>query len=60
LELKDHPFFFATQPHPELKARINKPSPPFLAFVLAAAGKLEQRLKENDGFLLKQPTTPTK
>ncbi|RCV65547.1 CTP synthase, partial [Methanophagales archaeon] len=33
LENQQHPFFFATQFHPEFKSRPNKPSPPFMAFL---------------------------
>ena len=36
LELPDHPFFLATQFHPELKSRPNRPHPLFAAFVEAA------------------------
>ncbi|MBC7114808.1 MAG: CTP synthetase, partial [Archaeoglobi archaeon] len=32
-ELPSHPFFFATQFHPEFKSRPERPSPPFVAFV---------------------------
>ncbi len=39
LELPDHPFFVATQFHPELKSRPNKPHPLFSAFVRAAADR---------------------
>jgi CTP synthase len=39
LEIEGHPFFFATQFHPEFKSRPNKPSPPFKAFVEACLGK---------------------
>jgi CTP synthase len=35
-ELPDHPFFFATQFHPEFRSRPYKPSPPFVGFVRAA------------------------
>lgn len=35
LELQDHPFFVATQSHPEFKSRLNNPSPLFLGFVKA-------------------------
>lgn len=35
-ELHDHPFFFATQFHPEFRSRPTRPSPPFLGFVEAA------------------------
>lgn len=41
---ESHPFFFATQYHPELLSRQFSPSPPVLAFVLASAGLLEERL----------------
>jgi CTP synthase len=36
MELKDHPFFVATQAHPEFKSRPNHPHPLFLGFVAAA------------------------
>ncbi|MCG8468100.1 MAG: CTP synthase, partial [Gemmatimonadetes bacterium] len=39
LELPDHPFFLATQFHPELKSRPNKPHPLFSAFVRAASDR---------------------
>jgi len=35
LEIPQHPFFFATQFHPEFNSRPNKPSPPFKAFLEA-------------------------
>jgi CTP synthase len=40
LELKGHPFFFATQYHPEFKSRPQRPSPPFHGLITAA---VEQR-----------------
>ena len=36
IELKDHPFFLATQAHPELKSRPNRPHPLFRGFIEAA------------------------
>ena len=36
VELPDHPFFIATQFHPEFKSRPNRPHPLFAAFVKAA------------------------
>ncbi len=36
IELKDHPFFLATQAHPEMKSRPNRPHPLFRGFVAAA------------------------
>ena len=42
IELIEHPFFIATQAHPELKSRPNRPHPLFKGFVEAA-------LKKEDG-----------
>lgn len=36
IELKNHPWFLATQAHPELKSRPNRPHPLFKGFVKAA------------------------
>ena len=36
IELKDHPWFIATQAHPEFKSRPNKPHPLFKGFIEAA------------------------
>jgi CTP synthase len=36
IELKDHPFFIATQFHPEFNSRPNDPHPLFLGFIKAA------------------------
>ena len=36
IELKDHPFFLATQAHPELKSRPNRPHPLFRGFIEAS------------------------
>jgi CTP synthase len=38
-EIPDHPFFFGSQFHPEMKSRPGRPSPPFLAFVQAMMEK---------------------
>jgi len=38
---EEHPFFLGVQYHPEFTSRPNRPSPPFLGFVLASAGMLE-------------------
>ena len=35
IELKNHPFFVATQGHPEFKSRIDTPHPLFVGFVKA-------------------------
>jgi CTP synthase len=39
LEIPDHPFFIATQSHPEFKSRPMKPAPLFDGFIQAAIGK---------------------
>ena len=39
-----HPFFVATQAHPEFKSRPNRPHPLFAAFVEAARQRAEGRL----------------
>jgi len=49
LELKDHPWYVAVQFHPEYLSRVLKPSKPYLGFVAAAAGCLEQITKELSG-----------
>ncbi len=36
VELPDHPFFIATQFHPEFTSRVNNPNPVFLGFVEAS------------------------
>ena len=41
LELKGHPFFMATQAHPELTSRLERPNPLFDAFVRACVDTKE-------------------
>lgn len=41
-ELPGHPFYIATQAHPELKSRPNRPHPLFKGFVEAAIAQLNQ------------------
>jgi len=50
-ELRGHPFFVACQFHPEFTSRPAQPNPLFLGLVLAAAGRLEQRLVADGGCL---------
>ena len=38
VELSDHPFYIATQAHPEFKSRPNRPHPLFRGLIAAAAG----------------------
>jgi CTP synthase len=39
LEIREHPFFFATQYHPEYISRPGKPEPSYFSFVKAAASR---------------------
>jgi CTP synthase len=43
LELPGHPFFFATQFHPEFRSRPTRPSPPYLGFVNACRENKNRR-----------------
>ena len=43
LELPDHPFFFATQFHPEFKSKVECPAPAFVGFVDACSKYMEKR-----------------
>lgn len=45
-ELENHPYYVATQYHPEYLSRPLKPSPPFLGFILASVGKLQNYLTQ--------------
>jgi CTP synthase len=40
IELRDHPWYVASQFHPEFKSRPNRPHPLFAGFVMAAANTL--------------------
>ncbi len=42
IELKDHPWFIATQAHPEFKSRPNRSHPLFFGFIKAAVKHSEQ------------------
>jgi CTP synthase len=42
VELREHPWFVGVQFHPEYLSRVLKPSPPYLGFVAASAGLLDQ------------------
>lgn len=45
VELKDHPFFVATQAHPEFKSRPDRPHPLFKGFIAAAIENKKQTKK---------------
>ncbi|GAB7362087.1 hypothetical protein MBLNU230_g2120t2 [Neophaeotheca triangularis] len=42
IELKDHPWFVGVQFHPEYLSRVLHPSQPYLGFIAASAGILDQ------------------
>ncbi|KAI1265657.1 CTP synthase N-terminus-domain-containing protein [Xylariaceae sp. FL1019] len=44
-ELKDHPYFVGTQFHAEYQSRVLDPSKPYLGFIAASAGCLDEVLK---------------
>jgi len=48
IELEGHPFFMATQFHPEFRSRPNRPHPLFVGFVKAALDKSGHRRWEGD------------
>ena len=45
IELKDHPWYVGVQFHPEFMSRVLRPSPPYLGFVAACAGVLQEVTK---------------
>jgi CTP synthase len=49
IELPDHPFFVASQFHPEFKSRPLRPQPLFREFVKAAADRARERTADRGG-----------
>ncbi|KAI9837716.1 MAG: CTP synthase ura7 [Sarea resinae] len=47
LELKDHPWYVGVQFHPEYLSRVLQPSKPYLGFVAASAGCLDEVVKRS-------------
>jgi len=43
IELAGHPFFVATQSHPELNSRLERPAPLFVGLVKSALAKVEEQ-----------------
>jgi CTP synthase len=56
IEIADHPWYVATQAHPEFKSRPNRPHPLFDGFIAAA----EQRRREIQGRLPVELDEPTR
>jgi CTP synthase len=48
IELRDHPWFVATQFHPEFKSRPTRPHPLFRGFIAAAAAHAHQRAESTE------------
>ena len=48
VELKDHPFFVGVQSLPEYLSRVLRPSPPYLGFVAACCGLLDEMLAQKE------------
>lgn len=46
MELDKHPYYVATQYHPEYLSRPLRPSPPFMGLILASIGKLQTYLNQ--------------
>jgi CTP synthase len=48
IELPDHPFFVASQYHPEFKSRPLRPQPLFREFVRASLERARERAPEHE------------
>ena len=49
MELKDHPWYVGVQYHPEYLSRVLRPSKPYLGFVAAACGCLDEIIRKGKG-----------
>ena len=47
IELPDHPYFVATQAHPEFKSRLEQPAPLFYGFVEAVVAHARSRARDS-------------
>ncbi|EPQ29100.1 uncharacterized protein PFL1_03389 [Pseudozyma flocculosa PF-1] len=54
-EIRDHPYFVGMQAHPEFASRPLNPSPPFLGFVAASAGLLDEQIAVQRNYLPPHP-----
>jgi CTP synthase len=55
IELPEHPFFVASQYHPEFKSRPERPAPLFREFVRAAQARAQERSPEASGSDAREP-----
>ncbi|KAH8152955.1 uncharacterized protein LAJ45_03182 [Morchella importuna] len=58
VELKDHPFYVGVQYHPEYLSRVLQPSKPFLGFVAASCGVLDEILEKPDALVVNGVSVP--
>jgi len=49
IEIPDHPFFVATQAHPEFKSRLEQPAPLFYGFVEACVARQVRLRRQENG-----------
>ncbi len=49
IEVPNHPFFIATQAHPEFKSRLEQPSPLFYGFVEACVARQVRHRRQENG-----------
>ncbi|CDR98938.1 probable URA7-CTP synthase 1 [Sporisorium scitamineum] len=54
-ELRHHPYFVGMQAHPEFCSRPLNPSPPFLGFIAASAGLLDEQLAMQKNYVPPHP-----
>jgi CTP synthase len=54
-ELRNHPYFVGMQAHPEFCSRPLNPSPPFLGFIAASAGLLDEQLDVQKNYVPPHP-----
>lgn len=59
MELDNHPYYVATQYHPEYLSRPLKPSAPFLGLILASVGKLAPYLEHCNSSKLCNSSNPS-
>ena len=57
IELVDHPFFVATQAHPEFRSRPDVPHPLFLGLI-GAAGRRRQEEMGDDIVIIEEVEAP--
>jgi CTP synthase len=56
IEYPDHPFFVASQYHPEFKSRPQRPQPLFRDFVGASLERSRNRAPEDEPTVVRSPT----